>query len=131
MILINTARGGLIDTDALFDALESGQVGGVGLDVLEDDDGRGGRDTAKIIGEQIVNRLKAVHSPAELHDREPARIKELEDLMRNKRLLALPNVVFTPHVAFNSVEAVARINTTTAENILAFQRGSPVNVVGP
>ena len=127
VILINTARGGLIDTDALLDALESGQVSAVGLDVLEDDDGRS--DTTKIIGEQIVRSLKAVHSSAELHDREAARVKELQDLMRNKRLLALPNVVFTPHVAFNSVEAVARIDTTTAENILSFLGGAPVNVV--
>ena len=127
VILINTARGGLIDTDALLDALESGQVSAVGLDVLEDDDGRS--DTTKIIGEQIVRRLKAVHTPAELHDHEAARVKELQDLMRNKRLLALPNVVFTPHVAFNSVEAVARIDTTTAENILSFLGGAPVNVV--
>ena len=128
VVFINTARGGLIDTDALLDALDSGQVGAVGLDVLEDDDGHG-PDTAKIIGAQIVSRLKAVNSPTELHDREPGRIKELEDLMRNKRLLARPNVVFTPHVAFNSVEAVARINTTTAENIRAFLRGNLVNLV--
>ena len=129
VVLINTARGGLIDTDALLDALDSGQVGAVGLDVLEDDDGRGS-DPTKIIGAQIVSRLKAVHTSAELHDRDSGRIKELEDLMRNKRLLARPNVVFTPHVAFNSVEAVARINTSTAENILSFLGGSPVNVVG-
>ena len=128
VVIINTARGCLIDTDAVIDALDSGQVGAVGLDVLEDDDGRG-PDTAKIIGAQIVSRLQSVNSPIELHDREPGRIKELEALMRNKRLLARPNVVFTPHVAFNSVEAVARINTTTAENILAFLRGSAVNLV--
>ena len=128
VILINTARGGLIDTDALLDALESGQVGAVGLDVLEDDDARG--DTTKIIGEQIVQHLKAGHVPAELHDREAARVKELQGLMRNKRLLAMPNVLFTPHVAFNSMEAIARIETTTAENILGFLQGAPVNVVG-
>ena len=128
VILINTARGGLIDTDALLEALEAGQVSAVGLDVLEDDDGRG-EDTAKIIGEQIIRRLHAMNTSAELHDREAGRVKELQDLMRNKRLLALPNVVFTPHVAFNSVEAIARINTTTAENIRGFLGGAPVNVV--
>ena len=39
-ILVNTSRGGLIDTDALIDALRQGKFAGVGLDVYEDEDGR-------------------------------------------------------------------------------------------
>ena len=126
VILVNTARGELIETDALIDALESGQVGAAALDVLEDEDRR---DPTKVIGEQIISRLKSVRSSAELQAHESQRIKELQNLMRNKRLLALPNVLFTPHVAFNSAEAIARINTTTAENILAFLDGKPVHLV--
>jgi phosphoglycerate dehydrogenase-like enzyme len=40
------------------------------------------------------------------------------------------NVVFTPHGAFNSIEAAERINTVTVENINSYLRGKPTNVVG-
>ena len=50
--------------------------------------------------------------------------------MYNADLIGRPNVVFTPHIAFNSVEAVKRINQTTLDNINAFLAGRPVNVVG-
>ncbi len=129
VLIINTARGGLVDTEALLEALESGQVGGAGLDVLEDESVLQ-QEAAKIITSQIIDRLKAVTSTSEVHEQDPARVKELEGLLRNKTLLARPDVVFTPHVAFNSVEAVERINAVTAENIRAFLRGEPINLVG-
>ncbi len=128
VLIINTARGALIDTDALLDALDSGQVAGAGLDVLEEE-GTARQETTKIISEQIITRLHAVGTPAELHDREASRVRELQDLLRNKRLITRPDVIFTPHVAFNSVEAVERINSTTVQNILRFLAGQPVNLV--
>ncbi len=128
VLVINTSRGALIDTDALLDALDRGQVGGAGLDVLEEESiVRQG--TTSIISEQIIDRLRAIRSADELHDRETSRIRELQGLLRNQRLIARPDVVFTPHVAFNSVEAVARINADTAQNILRFLAGQPVNLV--
>ena len=89
--LINTARGELIETQALVSALESGIIAGAGLDVLE-----GERDFKK--GDTIP-------------------------------MLELPNVVMTPHNAFNTYEAEMRIMQTTVENILAFVSGSPQNIV--
>ena len=130
VLIINTARGALIDTDALLDALESGQVAGAGLDVLEEE-GTVRQETTKIISEQIITRLHAVGpaAVAELQDREANRVRELQDLLRNKRLIARPDVVFTPHVAFNSIEAVERINSATVENIRRFLEGHPINLI--
>ncbi len=126
VIIINTARGGLIDTEALIEALDSGQVGGAGLDVLEDERVLQ-RETMHIISDQIINRLQSGAPPGELRASDPERIGELRRLMRNAELIGRSNVVFTPHVAFNSVEAVARINQTTKENILSFIAGEPLN----
>lgn len=130
LIIINTARGRLIDTDALGEALDSGHVAAAGLDVLEDERVLR-RDTSRIIGEQIVERLHANFGERELRAPDRARVQELEALMQNHRLLARPNVLFTPHMAFNSYEAVERILQTTVENIRAFIAGAPMNVVAP
>jgi D-lactate dehydrogenase len=129
VIILNTARGALIDTDALIEALDSGGVGGVGLDVLEDE--RLFRtDASRIVAEQIVADLQRVSSPEETHMRNPQRLAELQRLTANEALLSRPNVIFTPHIAFNSIEAVRRIDEVTVQNILAFAAGKPINVVG-
>lgn len=99
-VLINTARGGIVDTDALLEALEKKQLGGAGIDVIE--------------GEELIKEEKAL-----LHCRgEKCRWKSI--INRNDKLLHMDNVVFTPHNAFNSKEALLRILDTTIENISSF-----------
>jgi D-lactate dehydrogenase len=107
-ILINTARGGLVDTEALLKALDEGILAGAGLDVLE--------------GEETIYEESALLGDAVNPDK-------LRIAIQNHVILKKPNVVFTPHNAFNSQEALERILQTTAENIAAFAAGTPKNVV--
>lgn len=107
-ILVNTARGGLIDTPALLSALESGILSGIGLDVLEEE-GSVKEDIA-LSSRQFTRRSLMVG-------------------LANAILVHKPNVIITPHNAFNSVEAFGRIMDTTIENMVQFQKGELVNVV--
>lgn len=107
-ILINTSRGGLVDTEALLHALDEGILSGAGLDVLE------GEEMILEEGQLLVD------------DEKPERLKLA---VQNHRILNNPKVVFTPHNAFNSVEALRRILETTVENIESFIAGRPQNVV--
>ena len=107
-LLINTARGALVDTDALVEALESGQLSGAGLDVLE--------------GEELIKEEKQL-----LHER--LDVERLRTAVRNRVLLARDDVVFTPHNAFNSHEALVRILDTTLANLQAYRAGQPINRV--
>ncbi|HBP01404.1 MAG: D-isomer specific 2-hydroxyacid dehydrogenase NAD-binding protein [Candidatus Moranbacteria bacterium GW2011_GWE1_49_15] len=108
-LLINTARGGVVDTDALFDALDEGYIGGAALDVLE--------------GEELLLDEKQMLYYKEDNDK-------LRELVRNEQILKRDNVVFTPHIAFYSQEALERILNTTAENLRAFSEGVAINTVG-
>ena len=108
-LLINTARGGLVDTDALLKALDNGTLSGAGLDVLE--------------GEQYISEEQEM-----LRSEQPAEV--LRGIVRDHVLLRRENIVFTPHNAFNSREALHRILDTTVENILGFLSGNPINLVG-
>jgi D-lactate dehydrogenase len=107
-LLINTARGGLVDTDSLLAALEAGHCGGAGLDVFE--------------GETLISEEKQLLS-------NEYNIDQLRTVVKNLVLLRRENVVVTPHIAFNSNEALERILLTTAQNIQAFEAGKPGNVV--
>ena len=107
-ILINTSRGGLVDTDALLRALDAGVLAGAGLDVLE--------------GEEAIYEESALLGDATNPER-------LRQAIQNHVILKHPNVVFTPHNAFNSQEALERILQTTADNINGFVAGAPRNVV--
>jgi D-lactate dehydrogenase len=109
-LLINTARGGLVETDALIWALDEGILAGAGLDVIE--------------GEELVEEEKQLL-------RAPQAEEKLRMLLRQHVLLRREDVVVTPHIAFNSWEAVERILDTSVSNIRSFLEGTPQNVVNP
>lgn len=109
-ILINTARGGVVDTDALAVALDEGILSGAGLDVLE------GEETIKEEAQLLTESLP---------------VEKLRAIVRSYALLHRDNVIITPHVAFYSVEAEHRIIDTTVENIESFLQGNPQNMVNP
>lgn len=96
-ILINVSRGALIDTTALIEALKSGHLGGVGLDVYEEEEG--------VFFEDLSGQI--------LQDDELA------------RLLTFPNVLITAHQAFLTREALAEIARVTVANLIAFGAGQP------
>lgn len=100
-MLINTGRGALVDTPALIEALKSGQLGYLGLDVYEEE----------------ADIFFADRSDQPLQD----------DVLA--RLLTFPNVIITAHQAFLTREALAGIAQTTLANIAAWQAGNPVNLV--
>ena len=120
--LINTARGALIETDALLKALQSGHVAGAGLDVLEEEGVI--KDELNFLTRQNFagqNLGGQAGSSQNNHN--------LKTVLENHVLVDMPNVVVTPHNAFNTWEALKRILNTTLENIKAFSSGTPQNVV--
>jgi D-lactate dehydrogenase len=96
-ILINVSRGALIETKALIESLKSGRLGGVALDVYEEEEG--------VFFEDLSGQI--------LHDDELA------------RLLTFPNVLITAHQAFLTQEALAEIARVTVGNLVAFGSGEP------
>lgn len=107
--LINTARGPIVETEALIQALQAGILAGAGLDVLEEE------------GEtkDELTYLSQGHPKEE----------ELKTMLQNHILMKMPNVLITPHNAFNSQEAMERILNTTLGNIRDFLDGKMTNIV--
>jgi D-lactate dehydrogenase len=100
-MLINTGRGGLVESNALVGALKDGQLGHLGLDVYEEEGGLFFED----------------HSNLPLQD----------DVLA--RLLMFPNVIVTAHQAFFTREAMNEIAHTTLDNVAAWRDGAPRNAV--
>ncbi len=108
-ILINTSRGPVVETEAILWALEEGILAGAGLDVLEEEEAL---DKPWLLFDSYINR------------------DNLQELVTAHILREKPNVLITPHNAFNTKEAVERIVKTSCENIQNFLRGKPSNLVG-
>ena len=89
-LLINAARGGLVNEGDLCRALACGQLAGAGLDVTT-----------------------------------------CEPIPADSPLLSAPNLIITPHIAWATQEARARMIQLAVDNQAAFQRGAPINVVNP
>ena len=95
VIILNIARGELVNSRALYDAIVSGHVGGVAQDVLE--------------LESAMNIAVGVDTLSK---------DQMEIVMYNEKMKLMDNVLFTPHTAFNSVEANQRILEMTYDNIM-------------
>ncbi|MBA7486900.1 D-lactate dehydrogenase [subsurface metagenome] len=97
VMLINTSRGALIDTKAVIEALKSGKIGYLGLDVYEEE--------ADLFFEDLSNQIIQ------------------DDVLA--RLLTFPNVIITSHQAFFTRNALESIAKTTLANITDFEKGQP------
>jgi D-lactate dehydrogenase len=95
VMLVNTSRGALVDTRAVIDALKSGRLGGLGLDVYEEEEELFFED----FSDQVIT----------------------DDVFA--RLLTFPNVVITGHQGFFTTSALQNIADTTVANITAFETG--------
>jgi D-lactate dehydrogenase len=98
-LLVNTSRGGLIDTDAVLSGLMSGHLGGLAIDVYEQE--------ADLFFEDLSNEI--------------VRDETIQ------RLLMFPNVLVTSHQAYFTQEALTAIADTTLASLTAFERGEPLN----
>ena len=108
-IIINTARGELIETQALYNALTTGEIAGAGLDVLEFEETLSNPDYLDDIGKLTNNDLRKT--------------------LLNNRIMTLNNVIVTPHIAYDTTEAINRILKTTIENIDEFTKNRIQNNV--
>lgn len=101
VMLINTSRGGLVDTRAVIAALKTGRIGTLGLDVYEEEADLFFEDKSNvIIGDDVFSRL-----------------------------LTFPNVVVTAHQAFFTRNALEAIAAQTVRNLVHFDRGEPLEAV--
>ncbi len=108
-VLINTARGALVETQAIAEGLQKGILSAAGLDVLEEEAHL--REEAELLSPEYLKQV------------------DIKTELLNHVLLTKDNVVITPHNAFNSREAVREILDTTIANIKSFIDGAPVNII--
>lgn len=108
-VLVNTARGAVVDSKALLEALNSGRLAGAALDVLE--------------AEEVTSEDDVL-----LHDRH-ASVDTLRLAVEAYQLMHHPKVLVTAHIGFYSKEALGRILETTVDNIRAFFSADPRNIV--
>jgi len=107
--LINTSRGGLCDTTALLQGLKNKIFAGLGMDVLEEE--------------------CFIREERELLSLNFKKTCDLEVTLENHILIDQPNVIVTPHNAFNSKESLERILDTTIENIRQFSKNKLINLI--
>jgi len=109
VVIINTARGGILETEALLIGLEEGIIQAVGIDVLEEECHV--KEERQLLTAQFLKEC------------------DIKTQLLNHVLLTKENVLVTPHNAFNSTEALERILEVTAENITAFLQQKPINQI--
>ncbi|MBW3023120.1 hydroxyacid dehydrogenase [Candidatus Woesearchaeota archaeon] len=108
-VLINTARGGLVETNALIEALRQGIISAAGLDVLEEEGFI--REEKELLSNVFQTKC------------------DYKTILQEHMLMSQDNVIVTPHNAFNTKEALQRIIDVTIENIKKFFEGNSQNVV--
>jgi len=108
--VINTSRGGVIETEALYQALKSGQIAGAALDVLEEE-GNVKEEQELLVKGKIAESEK------------------LKTILLNHIFIDLDNVIVSPHNAFNTEEALESIVAMTIDNIDDYLKGKPINLV--
>ena len=109
-VLINTARGNIVQIEALARAITKGRIHGAGLDVLPQE--------------------PLIHEEAEVFRGLSVDAEALKTLVAYHVLANAANVLITPHVAYNTEDALHRLIDTTIENIRSFVTGRPSNLVG-
>lgn len=108
-VLVNTSRGGVVQTKAILKALKKGILSAAALDVLEEECFI--KEEKELLSESFNKKC------------------DLQTVLEEHMLLSHENVLITPHNAFNSQEALERILDTTVENIEAFLKRKPANTI--
>lgn len=106
--LINTARGSIVETQAILEGLEQGILAGAGLDVLEEECSL--REERELLTGEYLQQC------------------DIKTQLLNHVLLTRNDVVITPHNAFNSFESLREIIDTTVANIKSFEANAPQNI---
>lgn len=110
VLIVNTSRGAVIDTQALVWALDVGIVDGAALDVLEGE---------TMLPSHTLNSTLAGHPTAE----------QTQTIAEDLTLMRHPKVIITPHIAYYTTDSLEQIRVRTLDNVQAFYAGRPQNVV--